>query len=87
MNEKKIGQIVGEALEKPDADFVKQRTGFTIGGIPPVGHTEKLETYLDEDLMKHEVIWAAAGTPFAVFKLTPAELERLVPEAKRVDIH
>ena len=87
VDEKKVGQIVGEILEKPDAEYVKQKTGFTIGGIPPVGHSELLTTYLDKDLMKHDVIWAAAGTPFAVFKLTPTELVRLAPDARQVDIH
>ena len=56
---------------------MKERVGYAIGGIPPVGHNESPETILDTDLKKYEVIWAAADTPFAVFKLTPADLESL----------
>jgi prolyl-tRNA editing enzyme YbaK/EbsC (Cys-tRNA(Pro) deacylase) len=66
--------LAGEKIEKPDADYVKEKTGFVIGGVPPTGHSQKLETYIDEDLLKLGEIWAAAGTPFAVFKLAPADL-------------
>jgi len=74
VNEKKMAEFVAEPLEKADADFVREKTGFVIGGVPPVGHLERLETYLDEDLLQYEEIWAAAGHPNAVFGLTPAEL-------------
>ena len=67
----------GERIGKADADFVRQRTGFVIGGVPPVGHTEKLLTYIDQDLLQYAEIWAAAGTPNAVFRLTPEELVRM----------
>lgn len=77
VDEKKIKGIVGEKVEKPDADFVREQTGFVIGGVPPVGHTQKLETLIDEDLLKFETIWGAAGTPNAVFKLTPQELVKM----------
>ncbi|MEK7439528.1 MAG: YbaK/EbsC family protein [Chloroflexota bacterium] len=77
VDEKKIKSILGEKVEKPDADFVREQTGFVIGGVPPVGHTQKLETLIDEDLLKFEVIWGAAGTPNAVFKLTPQELVKM----------
>ncbi len=70
----KIAALVGEPLEKADAEFVRQRTGFVIGGVPPLGHLEPLETYIDQDLLQYEQIWAAAGTPHAVFQLTPQEL-------------
>jgi len=73
----KIEQQTGLKLCKADGSFVKERVGFAIGGIPPAGHDEPLETLLDPDLMKYEDIWAAAGTPFAVFKLKPADLEPL----------
>jgi prolyl-tRNA editing enzyme YbaK/EbsC (Cys-tRNA(Pro) deacylase) len=66
--------LAGEPIERPEADFVRQKTGFVIGGVPPVGHDEKLETWIDEDLSQFSEIWAAAGTPFAVFKLSPADL-------------
>ena len=73
----KIEKTTGMNLGKADGKYVKERVGYAIGGIPPVGHNESLETILDTDLKKYEVIWAAAGTPFAVFQLKPAELESL----------
>ncbi|MER3457354.1 MAG: hypothetical protein C4309_00625 [Chloroflexota bacterium] len=63
--------------ERGSAFFVRRRTGFVIGGVPPVGHLEPLETFIDADLMHYEEIWAAAGTPYAVFKLTPADLVKM----------
>lgn len=77
VNEKHIGQHWGEKLEKPDADFVREQTGFAIGGIPPIGHVRPLTTLIDEDLLQFPEIWAAAGHPNAVFRLTPAELVRM----------
>jgi prolyl-tRNA editing enzyme YbaK/EbsC (Cys-tRNA(Pro) deacylase) len=73
----KAAVTVGEALEKADADFVRQHTGFAIGGVPPVGHTEALDTLIDVDLLQYSQVWAAAGTPNAVFCLAPADLERV----------
>ena len=73
----KIEKTTGLKLGRADGKYVKERVGYAIGGIPPVGHNESLETILDTDLKKYEVIWAAAGTPFAVFQLKPAELESL----------
>jgi prolyl-tRNA editing enzyme YbaK/EbsC (Cys-tRNA(Pro) deacylase) len=72
-----VAQIIGSSIERPGADFVKQQTGFSIGGIPPVGHTHPLKTVLDQDLQNFSEIWAAAGTPNAVFKLTPQQLQEL----------
>ena len=77
VNEKAIEAFIGEPLGRADADFVRQRTGFAIGGVPPVGHSEQLETFIDEDLLQHAEIWAAAGTPNAVFRLTPGDLVRM----------
>lgn len=77
VNEAKLGDLVGEPVERPDADYVRQRTGFAIGGVPPVGHSETLRTIIDKDLLLYEEIWAAAGTPNAVFRLTPADLVRM----------
>lgn len=74
VDEAKIGARAGEALEKADASFVLEATGYAIGGVPPVGHKTRLETYIDEDLLALEEIWAAAGTPNAVFCLSPDEL-------------
>jgi len=64
----------GEDVAKADAAFVRARTGFAIGGVPPIGHADPPETLLDEDLLRWEEIWAAAGTPNSIFKLTPAQL-------------
>jgi len=58
-------------------NFVKERVGFAIGGVPPAGHKEPLKTLLDIDLQKHATIWAAAGAPSALFQLNPADLEPL----------
>ena len=77
VNLAKIEKETGLKLDKADGNYVKERVGYAIGGVPPVGHNEPLETILDQDLKKHEVIWAAAGTPFAVFQLKPADLESL----------
>ena len=73
----KIEKRTGLRLSKADGKYVKERVGFAIGGVPPAGHTESLETLLDEDLKRYDVIWAAAGTPYAVFRLKPADLEAL----------
>jgi prolyl-tRNA editing enzyme YbaK/EbsC (Cys-tRNA(Pro) deacylase) len=74
VDEARIGTYAGEPIGRADAEFVRAVTGFAIGGVPPVGHAQPMETYLDEDLLQYEVIWAAAGTPNAVFELTPAML-------------
>lgn len=74
VNEKKIREYIGEKVEKADADFVLNETGFPIGGVPPVGHNYYIKPFIDEDLMKYEEIWAAAGTPYSVFKITPEDL-------------
>jgi Cys-tRNA(Pro) deacylase len=77
VDEKKLAGYLGEPIERADADFVRVKTGFAIGGVPPVGHSEKLVTFIDEDLLHFEAIWAAAGTPNAVFQLTPADLVQM----------
>jgi Cys-tRNA(Pro) deacylase len=77
VDEKKVSNLLGEKIEKADADFVREQTGFAIGGIPPVGHARTLKTLIDEDLIGYEVIWAAGGTPNALFKLTGSELVTL----------
>ncbi len=73
----KIKTATGLALGKADGTYVKEKVGFAIGGIPPVGHKAPLKTILDPDLKQYEVIWAAVGTPFAVFQLKPDDLEPL----------
>jgi len=77
VNENKVAQLIGEPIEKADADFVRKRTGFAIGGVAPVGHLEEIETLIDENLLGYEEIWAAAGTPHAVFRLTPEQLKKI----------
>jgi prolyl-tRNA editing enzyme YbaK/EbsC (Cys-tRNA(Pro) deacylase) len=77
VNEKAIEAVIQEPLGKADADFVRQSTGFVIGGVPPLGHTQPLQTFIDEDLLQFDEVWAAAGTPHAVFRLNPADLERM----------
>jgi prolyl-tRNA editing enzyme YbaK/EbsC (Cys-tRNA(Pro) deacylase) len=62
------------AAEKADAAFVREQTGFAIGGVPPYGHARAIETVVDEDLLLYETVWAAAGTPSSVFPIAPAEL-------------
>lgn len=77
VDEKKVAALIGEKIARADADFVRETTGYAIGGVPPVGHAIAPLTLIDEDLLTFATIWAAAGTPNAVFKLTPAELVEL----------
>lgn len=76
-DERKLATLAGEAIARADADFVRARIGFAIGGVPPVAHREPPITFLDSDLQAFEEIWAAAGTPNSVFRLTPQELAEL----------
>ncbi|HWL85293.1 MAG TPA: YbaK/EbsC family protein [Polyangiaceae bacterium] len=77
VNERSIAERVGEPIVKADAQFVRDATGFAIGGIPPIGHRQPLETFIDEDLTAHREVWAAAGTPHAVFRLAGDDLQAL----------
>jgi prolyl-tRNA editing enzyme YbaK/EbsC (Cys-tRNA(Pro) deacylase) len=77
VDEKRIRSYAGEPIGRADADFVRAVTGFAIGGVPPIGHAQKMETYLDEDLLQYEKIWAAAGTPNAVFELNSSDLQKM----------
>jgi len=77
VDEAKIAAHLGEALGKADAEFVRARTGFAIGGVPPAGHTERVVTYIDRDLLALGEIWAAAGTPHSVVRLKADDLVRL----------
>lgn len=77
VSEAKVGAVLGEAIGRADANFVRERTGFAIGGVAPVGHAETVVTLLDETLATFPEIWAAAGTPNAVFRLTFEDLKRL----------
>ena len=77
VNEFRIGMYLKEAVVRAPAALVRQATGFAIGGVPPLGHATGIETFIDEDLTKHAEIWAAAGTPNALFKLAPADLAKM----------
>jgi prolyl-tRNA editing enzyme YbaK/EbsC (Cys-tRNA(Pro) deacylase) len=77
VDERRLGELVGEPIAKADAAFVRAHTGFAIGGVAPLGHPAPLKTYIDADLLQYAEIWAAAGTPNAVFALTPADLEAM----------
>ncbi|SHJ72360.1 YbaK/EbsC family protein [Alicyclobacillus tolerans] len=74
INEKFLSNYLNDNLLKADADFVRERTGFVIGGVPPLGHKEIITIIIDEDLFQFQTIWAAAGHPKAVFALTPDQL-------------
>ena len=74
VDEAKVSQILKTTIHRPDADFVKRATGFSIGGVPPVGHPTQLTVVLDRTLQDFEEIWAAGGTPTSVFCLTPSQL-------------
>ena len=74
VDEKKVAETVGEGIARADADFVREATGFAIGGVPPVGHKTPPTVLIDKSLMTFAEIWAAAGTPNAVFRLTPPDL-------------
>ncbi len=77
VNERKLRDLLSEPVRKADADFVREHTGFAIGGVPPAGLAKPMEIFIDEDLFKCEEIWAAAGTPHAVFKLTASDLVKI----------
>jgi prolyl-tRNA editing enzyme YbaK/EbsC (Cys-tRNA(Pro) deacylase) len=77
-DEAAVAAVVGEGVERADADFVRSVTGFAIGGIPPVGLAGPVRTVMDEDLLRFGEVWAAAGTPRAVFPVAPAELARAI---------
>ncbi len=81
VDEKAMAETIGEEIVRPDADFVRNATGFAIGGIPPFGHVVNLPTFLDRDLLQFGTVWAAAGTPRAVFSVDPGRLrDALAPE-------
>jgi prolyl-tRNA editing enzyme YbaK/EbsC (Cys-tRNA(Pro) deacylase) len=73
----KVRQAAAIELGKADANFVRAETGFAIGGVPPVGHTNALTTLLDASLQRFSEIWAAAGTPESVFSMTPEQLQQM----------
>jgi prolyl-tRNA editing enzyme YbaK/EbsC (Cys-tRNA(Pro) deacylase) len=80
-----LATLAGAPIHRADADTVRAATGYSIGGVPPVGHAMPLSSYLDRDLMRYEIVWAAAGTPNAVFPIAPVELARIT-SAQVVDL-
>jgi prolyl-tRNA editing enzyme YbaK/EbsC (Cys-tRNA(Pro) deacylase) len=74
IDEAKLSALLGEPLGKANADFVRLASGFAIGGVPPLGHAQPIVLFIDRDLLNETTIWAAAGSPNALFSLTPAEL-------------
>ena len=86
INETRISSLVEEPIVKADVDFVRNATGYAIGGVPPVGHSTSVVIFIDEDLMQYESVWAAAGTPHAVFSLNPLDLPEMTG-GRVIDIH
>ena len=78
-------QQVGEEIEKPEAEYVLKHTGFAIGGVPPIGYILNITALIDEDLMAYPEIWAAAGTPNSVFRISPNDLLKIT-EGKVVNV-
>ncbi len=85
VHEKRVGRLIGEALERSDADFVKAHTSFSIGGVSPYGHPAPLATYIDEKLFDFATVWAAAGNPRSVFEIAAPDLARTTG-AERIDV-
>jgi prolyl-tRNA editing enzyme YbaK/EbsC (Cys-tRNA(Pro) deacylase) len=85
VDERKVEALLGDRLLRADADYVRERTGFAIGGVPPIAHATPPHVFLDEELFAFDRVYAAAGTPFAIFALTPAELEALTG-GRRADL-
>ncbi len=77
VDEEKVSSLLGEKIGRADAKFVREKTGFAIGGVPPVAHETQPVVFIDKSLLGFEIIWAAAGTPNAVFRLSPNDLVRL----------
>lgn len=75
--ESKVAALVGEKLGRANPDFVREATGYAIGGVAPLGHATSVKLFLDRDLQRFATLWAAAGTPFSVFPLSPAQLQGL----------
>jgi Cys-tRNA(Pro) deacylase len=81
----KLARAAGAPIRRADAEAVRQATGYAIGGVPPIGHASTLPTFLDMDLLRYDQVWAAAGTPNAVFPIAPADLQRMTA-ARAIDL-
>ncbi len=85
VNEEAVGRLLGEGLRRPGAQRVREITGYAIGGIPPIGHASEMSAYIDPDLLVFPEVWAAAGTPNAVFPIDPQRL-RAAARATVIDM-
>ncbi len=85
LNIPKVCDNLKLSIEKADADFVKEKTGFPIGGVPPIAHKERLKTFMDPLLLEFDEVWAAAGTPNSVFRISSKVLQRIT-NAKVIDL-
>jgi prolyl-tRNA editing enzyme YbaK/EbsC (Cys-tRNA(Pro) deacylase) len=77
VDEKRLRDALGETIGKADAEFVREQTGFAIGGVPPVGHRHASPVFIDRDLFELPALWAAAGTPHAIFRTSAADLQAM----------
>jgi len=77
VDEKRIQEYAGEMISRANADFVRAATGFAIGGVSLIGHIQTIETYIDEDFLQYQTVWAAAGTPNAIFELKTKDLQTM----------
>ena len=73
----RLSSVLGAEVRRADAAVVREATGFAIGGVPPIGHATTLQVVLDRDLLQYDMVYAAAGTPHAVFPIMPSELLRV----------
>lgn len=86
VNETMIAEIQGEEIQRATPEFVREKTGFAIGGVPPVGFPSDITTLVDQDLLQYDLVWAAAGTPHALFSIPPDDLVRAA-KGRVVKIH
>lgn len=86
VNEKHVGKQIGEKIRFADAAFVREQTGFAIGGVSPYGLTKEIPIYIDRDLLQHDLVWAAAGSSHAVFSINPQDLVETT-QASVISVH
>ena len=86
IDEKRIAHHLNEEIQIATPEFVRRTTGYAVGGVPPCAHASKMEIFIDQDLLGLKEIWAAAGTPNAVFRILPEELVKLT-EAKVIAVN
>ena len=77
VDEQRLAAHLGEAVERAEPDLVRAATGYAIGGVPPIGHATQIQSVLDEDLLRFDLVWAAAGNPKAMFSVAPQTLREM----------